>query len=93
MILIDCTLYLVCSQSRPRGYKTFFMLTSAEHEIYPALKCKMPTIAMQQIFSVQKYRKIAEIFFSKRKGRKRREIIHGVTHCLQVFILFTFKSL
>ena len=21
---------------RPRGYKTFFMLNSAEHEIYPA---------------------------------------------------------
>ena len=25
--------------SRPRGYKTFFMLTSPEHEIYPAHKC------------------------------------------------------
>ena len=23
----------------PRGYKTFFMLNSAEHEIYPAHKC------------------------------------------------------
>ena len=23
----------------PRGYKTFFMLNSAEHEIYPARKC------------------------------------------------------
>ena len=23
----------------PRGYKTFFMLNSAEHEIYPADKC------------------------------------------------------
>ena len=26
-------------QPRPRGYKTFFMLNSAEHEIYPAHKC------------------------------------------------------
>ena len=24
---------------RPRGYKTLFMLNSAEHEIYPAHKC------------------------------------------------------
>ena len=28
----------------PCGYKTFFMLNSAEHEIYPACKDKMPTI-------------------------------------------------
>ena len=28
--------------SRPRGYKTFSMLNSAEHEIYPANKFKMP---------------------------------------------------
>ena len=28
----------------PRGYKTFSMLNSAEHEIYPALNVKMPTI-------------------------------------------------
>ena len=27
----------------PRGYKTFFMLNSAEHEIYPAHNVKMPT--------------------------------------------------
>ena len=25
--------------SRPRGYKTFFMLNSVEHEIFPAHKC------------------------------------------------------
>ena len=24
---------------RPQGYKTFFMLNSAEHKIYPAHKC------------------------------------------------------
>ena len=24
---------------RPQGYKTFFILNSAEHEIYPAHKC------------------------------------------------------
>ena len=28
----------------PRGYKTFFMLNSAEHKIYPAHNVKMPTI-------------------------------------------------
>ena len=28
----------------PRGYKTFSMLNSAEHEIYPAHNVKMPTI-------------------------------------------------
>ena len=27
-------------QIRPRGYKTFFILNSAEHEIYPAHKCQ-----------------------------------------------------
>ena len=26
-------------KSQARGYKTFFMLNSAEHEIYPAHKC------------------------------------------------------
>ena len=25
--------------TRPRGYKTFYMLNSAEHEIFPAHKC------------------------------------------------------
>ena len=25
--------------TRSRGYKTFFMLNSAEHDIYPAYKC------------------------------------------------------
>ena len=29
---------------RPRGYKTFFMLNSTEHEIFPAHNVKMPTI-------------------------------------------------
>ena len=30
---------LVVHETRPRGYKTCFMLNSAEHEIYPAHKC------------------------------------------------------
>ena len=31
--------------TRPRGYKTFSMLNSTEHEIFPAHKCvKIPTI-------------------------------------------------
>ena len=28
-----------CFLSWPRGYKTFFMLNSTEHEIFPAHKC------------------------------------------------------
>ena len=28
-----------CCQSRPRGYKTYFMLSSPETKIYPAHKC------------------------------------------------------
>ena len=28
----------------PRGYKTFFMLNSAEHEIFPGQNVKMPII-------------------------------------------------
>ena len=27
------------TESWPRGYKTFFVLNSAEHVIYPAHKC------------------------------------------------------
>ena len=27
------------NRSRPRGYKTFFMVNSTEHEIFPAYKC------------------------------------------------------
>ena len=34
-IRVKCTKY----ETRPQGYKTFFMLNSAEHEIYPANKC------------------------------------------------------
>ena len=30
--------------NRPPGYKTFFMLNSSEHEIYPTHNVKMPTI-------------------------------------------------
>ena len=30
---------LSCELSRPRGYKTFFMLNSTEHEIFPAHTC------------------------------------------------------
>ena len=28
----------------PQGYKTFFMLNSTEHEIFPTHNVKMPTI-------------------------------------------------
>ena len=31
------------SETRPRGYKTFFMLNSAEHEIFLLINVKMPT--------------------------------------------------
>ena len=31
-----CQEWVTQSQPRPRGYKTFSMLKSAEHEIYPA---------------------------------------------------------
>ena len=32
-------LFLVQVPVWPRGYKTFFMLISSEHEIFPAHKC------------------------------------------------------
>ena len=32
------------SVQRPRDYKTFFMLHSTEHEIFPAKNVEMPTI-------------------------------------------------
>ena len=31
---------LVCEATRARGYKTFFMLNSAEHENFLAYECK-----------------------------------------------------
>ena len=34
----------------PRGYKTFFMLNSAEHEIFSVINMKMPTIVGIFIF-------------------------------------------
>ena len=34
---------IIC-EHRPRGYKTFFMLNSIEHEIFPHINVKMPTI-------------------------------------------------
>ena len=32
------------SSTRPRGYKTFFMLNSAEHEFFLVINVKMPTM-------------------------------------------------
>ena len=34
----------LCVSSRPRGYKTFSMLNSTEHEIFLLINVKMPTI-------------------------------------------------
>ena len=38
-LLKHTTLCLIDYQTRPRGYKTFSMLNSAEHGIYHANKC------------------------------------------------------
>ena len=38
LILKECQ-----SKDWPQGYQTFFMLNSAEHEIYQAINVKMPT--------------------------------------------------
>ena len=35
---------------RPRGYKTFFMLNSAEHEIYPAHNFGIP-LSIEYLYS------------------------------------------
>ena len=37
----ECILWLynLLEETRPRGYKTFSMLNSVEHEIFSALKC------------------------------------------------------
>ena len=37
--LDDVSLMIRLDTKRARGYKTFFMLNSAEHKIYPAHKC------------------------------------------------------
>ena len=38
-MLVLCMQAETVRKDRPRGYKTFFILNSAEHEIYPAHKC------------------------------------------------------
>ena len=40
-------LFRICTAENgplARGYKTFFMLNSTEHEIFPPINVKMPTI-------------------------------------------------
>ena len=46
-----CTLQHV----RPRGYKTFFMLNSAEHEICPANKYKITNICYSSVVARLSY--------------------------------------
>ena len=41
---LSCLCTHIISKARARGYKTFFMLNSIEHEICPAHNVKMPTI-------------------------------------------------
>ena len=41
-------------QTRPRGYKTFFMLNSVEHEFFLLKNVKMPTIVGILIFMSRK---------------------------------------
>ena len=52
-LILDCfqyvyeiltTMDIFLCKSRPRGYKTFFMLNSVKHELYSAHKCSMQTI-------------------------------------------------
>ena len=43
-IYFDIFLQLYSKDLRPRVYKSFSMLNSAEHEFYPAYNVKMPTI-------------------------------------------------
>ena len=38
-LVILCSVDAVRADSRARGYKTFFMLNSIEHEIFPAHRC------------------------------------------------------
>ena len=37
--LVTSIVVALVAQTRARGYKTFFMLNSIEHEIFPAHKC------------------------------------------------------
>ena len=46
-----------CYKNRPRGYKTFFMLNSTEHEIILAHKCQNANICWH--FNVYERKKIA----------------------------------
>ena len=61
----------------PRGYKSFFMLNSAEHEIYPAGNVKMPTIVCILAF-ISRINTISECF-------KARKVV--------IFHHFTFYEL
>ena len=43
-----------CSQSRPRGDKTFFILNSIEHDFFLLINVKMPTIVGISTFMSRK---------------------------------------
>ena len=43
------------SDIRPRGYKTFFMLNSAEHDNFPANNLKLLTIANSFLLNIAEH--------------------------------------
>ena len=45
MSLVGCIVVHLTMASRPRGYKTFFMINSVEHEILNAHKDKISRIS------------------------------------------------
>ena len=58
---------------RTRGYQTFFMLNSTEHDIYPAHNVKMPTncwhfnIYEQDKYNIEEFKNKNNVYFSEFK--------------------------
>ena len=48
-------IYLQDRDTRPRGYKTFFMLNSAEHEIVLLIDIKLLNIAISSLLNIAEH--------------------------------------
>ena len=55
----------------PQGYKTFFIINSTEHEIYPAHNVKMPTIVAILTF-------ISRISTTSSVGSRKKSLIFHI---------------
>ena len=54
--------------SRPKGYKTFFVLNSAEHEIYPANKSQITSNCNSFLLNLAKIKNFSAYTYENAKN-------------------------